>query len=205
MKNWFRNALMACGFIVAVSGVALATGGNELAYFKIPQLTALSASAIDPANDYTVVYDASAEKVKKVLASSLLGSANTEDTTATNILLASECGKLITLNSGTEFVTTLPAATAGCNFDFYVKAAPSGASYTIVTDSSANVIVGQVLTNDVNSATDSDFEATGADTITLVDSKAVKGDRALCKSDGTNWFCTLQTSVFDGATFTTAS
>ena len=206
MKNFITRLALVCGMIVAVSGVALATGGNELAYFKIPQLTTLAPTAVDVAADYVPVYDASAEKVKKVLASALSGGiSNAEDTTATNVLTSAECGKLITLNSSTEFVTTLPAVTAGCRFTFYVKAAPSGASYTIVTDSSSNVMLGQVLTIDVNSATDADFEASGGDTLTLVDGKAVKGDRAMCESDGTNWFCTIQTSVFDGATITTAS
>ena len=206
MKNWFKTMALTCGMIVALTGVALATGGNELAYFKIPQLTTLAPTAVDVAADYVPVYDASAEKVKKVLASVLTGGvSNVEDTTATNVLTSAECGKLITLNSTTEFVTTLPAVTAGCRFSFYVKAAPSGADYTIVTDSSSNVLLGQVLTIDVNSATDADFEATGADTISFVSAKAVKGDRAMCESDGTNWFCTIQTSVFDAATITTAS
>lgn len=118
-------------------------------------------------------------------------------TAATTLTGAEQFGNFF-LNSTTEFAVTLPSAFAGAEYNFYVAAAPSGASYTIVSPT-AN-IVGHVVTSDVNSATDADFEATGATTITLVDGKAVKGDRVQLVSDGTNWYATVFTSVFDGAT-----
>lgn len=133
------------------------------------------------------------------------GRDNTEVVAATNVITAAESGKTFFLNSATEFVSTLPAVAAGLKFSFIVTAAPSGASYTIVTDSSANVIKGQVYTLDVNSATDSDFETAGADTISFVDSKAVAGDRVDVVCDGTNWFAYGFCSVFDAITITTAS
>ena len=139
-----------------------------------------------------------------LLPASALGS-SFEASTATNVLTSAECGKTLTLNSATEFVTTLPAPVAGCKFSFIVGAAPSGASYTIVTNASANVVIGHVLTSDVNSATDADFETSGGDTISLVDAKAVVGDAVRVVSDGTSWFVSIETSVFDGSTITTAS
>jgi hypothetical protein len=129
----------------------------------------------------------------------------TETRTAATTLTAADNGKTIFLNSATEFATTLPAPAAGLAFTFIVSAAPSGASYTVVSASSANIIKGQVYTVDVNSATDPDFETSGGDTISLVDGKAVAGDRVDVVCDGTNWFAYGFCSVFDAITITTAS
>ena len=109
------------------------------------------------------------------------------------------------LNSATEFAVTLPAPAIGLSFRFIVSAAPSSASYTIVTGSSANIIKGQVLTSDVNSGTDADLETSGGDTISFVDSKAVAGDSVELFCDGTNWFARAFCSAFDAITITTAS
>jgi hypothetical protein len=123
-----------------------------------------------------------------------------EVVTATNVITAGETGKTFFLNSATEFVSTLPAPALGLSYSFVVTAAPSGASYTVIAASAATIIKGHVLTNDVNSATDADFEVTGALTLTFVDSKAVAGDRADFVSDGTNWFVRASCSVFDAIT-----
>lgn len=128
-----------------------------------------------------------------------------EVVTATNVITVDESGKTFFLSSATEFVSTLPAPKIGLRYTFIVTAAPSAASYTIVTNASANIIKGQVYTLDVNSATDPDFETSGGDTITLVDAKAVAGDRVELYCDGTNWFAYGFCSVFDAITITTAS
>lgn len=128
-----------------------------------------------------------------------------ETVAATNVITAGETGKTFFLSSATEFVSTLPAVAAGLRFTFIVAAAPSGASYTIVTNSSANVIKGAVFSADLNAASDGDIETSGGDTITLVDSKAVAGDRVELWCDGTNWFAHAFTTAFDAVTITTAS
>lgn len=128
-----------------------------------------------------------------------------EVVTATKTLTAGENGKTVFLNSATEFVTTLPAPALGLKYRFIVAAAPSGASYTIVTNGSANIIKGAVYSADLNAASDGDIETSGGDTITLVDSKAVAGDVVEIESDGTNWFARIFVSAFDAATITTAS
>lgn len=128
-----------------------------------------------------------------------------ETVAAANTITAAESGKTFFLSASTEFASTLPAPAAGLKYSFIVAAAPSGASYTIVTASSANIIKGQVYTLDVDSATNPDFEVTGGDTVTLVDGKAVAGDRVDLISDGTNWFAYGFCSVFDAITITTAS
>lgn len=128
-----------------------------------------------------------------------------ETRTAASTLAAEENGKVIFLNSATEFVTTLPAPAPGLQFTFIVAAAPSGASYTVVTNGSANIVKGAVFTTDVNSATDADFETAGGDTISFVDAKAVAGDRVSLFCDGTTWFAHAFCTVFDAVTITTAS
>lgn len=135
----------------------------------------------------------------------ILGSDTAEVVTATNVITANENGKTFFLNSATEFVSTLPAPAKGLRFKFIVAAAPSGASYTIVTNASANVIKGFVCSADLNAASDGDIETSGADTISFVDSKAVAGDTVQLECDGTNWFAIAHCSVFDAITFTTAS
>lgn len=130
---------------------------------------------------------------------------NGEVVTSTNVITAAESGKTFFLNSATEFVSTLPAPALGLTYTFIVSAAPSGASYTIVTNSSANIIKGHVLSSDLNAAGDSDFETSGGDTISFVDAKAVAGDTVTVVSDGTNWFASGRCTVFDAITITTAS
>jgi hypothetical protein len=93
---------------------------------------------------------------------------------------------------------------AGLRFTFIVSGAPSGASYTVVTDSSANLIVGHVLTSE-DAGGSADSETTGGDTITFVDGKAVVGDRVDLICDGTNWFAQCSSKVFDAITISAAS
>jgi len=200
MKNIKKYFLLVAALAIALPFVAIA--GYDTDMSDMSQATIMTPADV-LTTDYVKVFRTATYAAALVPVSSL--GSSFEDTTATNILTSTECGKTLTLNSATEFVTTLPAPVAGCKFSFFVKAAPSGASYTIVTNASANVIVGHVLTNDVNSATDADFEASGGDTISLVDAKSVVGDSVSVVSDGTSWFVTIETSVFDGATITTAS
>lgn len=124
-----------------------------------------------------------------------------ETVTAINVILATETGTVFFLNSATEFVSTLPAVAAGLEFTFVVVGAPSGASYTVVA-ASGTPIHGMVLSKDLNGATDSGATAgTGVLTLTFVDGKSVKGDRAHFVSDGTDWFVVAQTGGnFDAIT-----
>ena len=184
--------MVANGAITLNAGVYAAASGKVSGSGTVLIGTALEAATAD--NDV----------IEVVRVNPQLGD-NAEIVTATNVITAAESGKTFFLNSATEFVSTLPAVAAGLKFTFIVTGAPSGASYTIVTDSSANVIKGQVYTLDVNSATDPDLETSGGDTITLVDGKAVAGDSVELFCDGTNWFARAFCSVFDAITITTAS
>lgn len=128
----------------------------------------------------------------------------TEVVAATNVIAASETGSVFFLNHATEFVSTLPAPAAGLNFEFIVTGAPSGASYTIVTNSSANIIKGQVVSCE-DAGGSGDSETSGGDTITFVDGQSVAGDRCVLRCDGTNWFAYCTAKVVAGITITTAS
>ena len=125
----------------------------------------------------------------------------TEVVAATNVITAAETGSVFFLSSATEFVSTLPAAAAGLHFTFIVTAAPSGASYTVVTDSSANIIKG----NQNSVAGDAGDFGTADDTISFVDGQSIAGDRVEVYCDGTNWFAYAVSKVAAGVTFTQAN
>lgn len=128
-----------------------------------------------------------------------------ETVTATNVITVDESGKTFFLSSTAEFVSTLPPPSAGLRFTVVVGAAPSGASYTIVTTSSANIIKGQVATSAVTATANADSETTGGDTISFVDGVAVAGDKVELICDGTYWYAYGQCVAAGGITITTAS
>jgi hypothetical protein len=105
-----------------------------------------------------------------------------ETLTAADTLLYTECGKTVFLNSATEFATTLPSPVAGCQFTFYVKAAPAGANYTVVTAGGSNVIYGSLV---VDGAA---VPCVTEDTINVVQAAAAIGDSFKLEADGTNWY-----------------
>ncbi len=121
--------------------------------------------------------------------------------TAVKTVSEVESGAVFFLSSSTEFVTTLPLPKRGLRYTFIVAAAPSGASYTVVTNGSANIIIG--LQNSV--AGDAGDSGTTDDTISFVDGQSVVGDKVELYCDGTNWFAYAISKVAAGITFTTAS
>lgn len=144
------------------------------------------------------------EATQSLAGKTVTGPAATEDVTATNLITAAESGTVFFLNSATEFVSTLPAPAAGLRYRFIVKAAPASASYTVVTTSSANIMIGHINEVTVDDGVDGSI-ATAGDTITFVDGTAVVGDWAEVISDGTSWYVTGQCSVAGGITITQAS
>lgn len=129
------------------------------------------------------------------------GRGRVETVTATNILTAAESGKTTFLSSATEFVSTLPAPAAGLKFSFVVAAAPSGASYTIVTHDGSDLIHGVAASAaDAGGSVDS-TSGTPADTITFVDGQALVGDRIDVISDGTYWYAFGLCADEDAITF----
>lgn len=123
--------------------------------------------------------------------------------TAARKLTSDDNGKTFYLNLAGGFNVDLPAPELGLKFTFVVKTAPTTA-YTVTArdaaGSAANILKGHVLTTDVNSATDPDFDTTAVDILTFVANKAVAGDKAELVCDGTNWYHSAMCSVFDAIT-----
>lgn len=124
---------------------------------------------------------------------------NTEDLTEASTLTTADCGKTLLLNAATEFATTLPSPAAGCKLHFIVKAAPASASYTVVTASSANILIGGINELEVDTGDDGAYDNNG-DTITFVDGVAVVGDYVEMISDGTSWYLHGQANADGGIT-----
>ena len=124
-----------------------------------------------------------------------------ETVAATNVIAATENGKVFFLNHGTEFVSTLPLLSTvgvGWHCKFIVGAAPASASYTVIENASDNNKI--ILKGISETETDDDSEGVehaGCSTITVKDGIAVVGDWLDVYSDGTSWFVTGN-SLADG-------
>lgn len=183
-----------------IEGRALETSTTD---GDIIEVMPLGASTVDAG---TVTESGTQTLTNKTLTSPVVNTPTVKDltevVTSTNVIAATETGTTFFLNSATEFVSTLPAPAAGLTFRFIVKAAPSGASYTIVTNSSANIILGHIV---CSAGGTGDSETSGGDTISFVDGQAVVGDMVDLFCDGTNWFARGTCKVVAGMTITTAS
>lgn len=129
------------------------------------------------------------------------GSGVAEVVITTKAVTAAESGKTFYLDLAAGFVTTLPAVGLGLRYKFIVRTSFTG-SATIVCPAGAALFKGHVLTTDVNSATDPDFDTTAVATLTFVLNKAVVGDLIIVECDGVNWFYSAECSVFDAITGT---
>jgi hypothetical protein len=104
MKKFILSLALVLAFPI---GLALA-GGNELAYFKIQELTTLTANAITT-GDYMVVYDASAGKTKKVDATQYPGTGGGTFTLNDN----SGASPSLVFQDGTDETATFSKVDAG--------------------------------------------------------------------------------------------
>lgn len=126
-----------------------------------------------------------------------------KELSAASSLAEADSGSIFLLNSATEFATTLPSvADAGIGWycKFVVKAAPSGASYTIVEKAADDTNV--IIVNGINELEVDDTEDgpsnTGCTTITFADGVAIKGDFIDIWCDGTNYYVSGQTKADGG-------
>ncbi len=222
------SAVVALGTITSSSATAFSVGLNGATNpaFNIDASTASSATGINiksaaaaagvavkvlsSGTDENLTLDAKGAGTVLIngtatgsvrIGTGLLSKQLTEVVAATNVIAATESGSVFFLNSATEFVSTLPAPAAGLHFTFIVTAAPSGASYTVVTTTSANIIKG----NQNSVAGDAGDFGTADDTITFVDGQSVAGDKVEVYCDGTNWFAYGISKVAAGLTFTQAT
>lgn len=184
------------------------TNGNELVEFDVTasavnNLKIGNAATGNPPTLEAVGGDSNIDVYLKPKGTGgLLFKDKTEVVAATNTIAATESGSVFFLNHSTEFNSVLPAPAAGLHFTFIVTAAPSGANYTVSTNSSANIIIGTVHSSTGGNA---DSETSGCDTITFANGAAVAGDMAELWCDGTNWFAKCFCDADTGITFDTAS
>ncbi len=167
------------GAAAAAVGVYTIPAGSQVTYHA------------DPVTAYNWISVAGAGR-KRVL-----------DLTGVTTLTAELSGSLVTLGTAGGFTVTLPALARGLEFEFVVKVLPTTA-YIVATPSSENTVQGNVLTTDVNSATDP-TNTVASDTITFAANKARIGDSVKLTCDGTYWYATASTILFDGITFTQAT
>lgn len=126
--------------------------------------------------------------------------ANYADLTAASTLTIADSGKTFYLNSATEFATTLPAVASAAGFEatFFVKAAPSGASYTIASPA-ADIHAVITAAQDAGGSSAS-TAGTAITTITLADGVALAGDYVKISCDGTNYFAIGASSAYNAIT-----
>ena len=122
--------------------------------------------------------------------------------TAARTVLPEESGETYYLALAAGFVVTLPLPTLGMGYTFIVRTPPTGASYTIVTAGSANIIRGMAFNTEAAGLGSS---GTTADTISFVLNSSLAGDRVDVRSDGTNWFVLGSSRLAASLTITTAS
>lgn len=188
---------------------------RKLTMGKGAQIIATSAAGVETVVDMTElaalggvtasaaelnILDGVTATAAQVNAATLAASATRAVTTTATITAADHNG-VVLLNSATGFVTTLPAPIAGFKCEVISKLANTSGNHTIVTATSANVIIG----NQNSVAGDAGDSGTADDTISFVANQSVAGDRVELRSDGTSWFAYATSRVAAGITFTQAS
>ena len=139
-----------------------------------------------------------------VTTAALIGTTSHEVVTATNVITEEETGKHFVLNSASAFVSTLPAPALGLEYWFHAGATQvTGGNHTIVTNASANIIEGSIVSPEEAAANVT--VAAAADKISFVADLAVHGDLAHVWCDGTTWLLDGHCFVQDGMTTTQAS
>lgn len=112
------------------------------------------------------------------------------------VITAAESGSIFLLDAIGEAIT-LPAVSAGLNYEFIVTDTVATTDWTITAP--ASVIYGSA---EVAGAV---VAASAENTITLVVAKALPGDYIKLVSDGTNWYVRGSVATALGVTFTVAA
>jgi hypothetical protein len=120
--------------------------------------------------------------------------------TAVSTLTLADSNQTFYLTSATEFATTLPgvADASGFHARFVVGAAPAGASYTVVCPTAA--VHGTVLSPADATGASAGTAGTAVATVTFVDGKAEIGDYVDLSCDGTFYYVSGSTTLFDSVT-----
>ena len=115
---------------------------------------------------------------------------NVHNLTGTYQVLASDSGKVFTIDQDATFVITLPADQEGLNYKFIVTDAGSGEVH--IDSGASNGIKGFSMdpTTGIN-AIDNNL-------VEIVSSTAVIGDTVELVNDGTTWWCKSFSSATNG-------
>jgi hypothetical protein len=122
----------------------------------------------------------------------------TETLAAASTLDSADSGKVFFLALANGFTTTLPPVQAGATLKFIVSVAPTTAY--VITAGSA-IIHGLGVTPQDAAGTVDSTANTPVTVINFVATKAKIGDYVELVSNGTNWFATAHSTLFDGVTF----
>lgn len=190
---------------LSVSGAISDTGlTNQIVLGTTPNLLTISSPAPSgavtltlPTTADTLVGRATTDTLTNKTVTGLLYTELAEVVTATNVIAAAESGSTFYLSAVGGFTSTLPAPALGMSFKFVVKTAPTGASYIITTNASANIVYGMFEER----AGGAGVAGAGQDTQNFVLNQAIIGDWAEYRSDGTNWYVHGMVNVAAGITF----
>lgn len=142
----------------------------DLAYKSVDELPALAPSSVDPTTDYVPVYDASAARMKKMLANAPAYTSVVAAGSALTMSEASHAGKTINLDTAAGSTVTLPASTgSGAVYRFRVSVLATSNNHIIKVANSSDAMEGYVFSRDDTSDNAVAFFATAgtSDTITL--------------------------------------
>lgn len=112
-------------------------------------------------------------------------------------LVGSQSGHYITIqNTGIAYTITLPSATIGYYFEFYVGGTLSNA---VTIASTTSNVFGSVVSSDGTAVSGGNL--TSAKTAVILGTTAGKGDRYTFYSDGVSWYLTGVTNTHGSVTF----
>jgi hypothetical protein len=150
-------------------------------------------------NDATTNINATAAEINYACDRSARFSLVTDSTVNVEI---TDSDKTFVLNRAAGIAATLPAVStaAGCRFTFVIGTALSGGNHTILTDSGEDKIHGGATGPEDAATSYAHTAGTAADVITLVEAKALVGDRVMIESDGVLWYFRADIYQQDGLT-----
>lgn len=203
MKSKF---LPLAGLLILLFSATAIAGGNELAYKRINELDVLAAGSVDTAADYIPVWDASANKTKRVIASAgLLGDGITSSAAELNYndittLGTGAASKSIVLDASGDY--TYPASAT--------IIMPSGGTETFQSGSTLNVAGTFQIGGVSATSTAAELNYTDVTTLgTLAASKAWTSDASLDTIMPTGGLLTVQSgaalTLDSGSTLTVQS
>lgn len=129
MKKFLLAAIALC--IAIPTGLAIAGGGNELAYVRIMELPTLASASV-AAGDFVPVYDASTGKTKKVAAEATLSQVIR---TATDAVASGQTSKAVTVTGITTASRCVATANEVATNAVYIRAVVPTANTATVTTS----------------------------------------------------------------------